>query len=121
MTEKKQIVKSVLQQMLEREGWKFITNLEVYTFNNDYVPHLQRQYGPQNVTVRDAYDIFGNRIKDIRAVYVKETAIDDQKDRETEMLDLTNQKLAEALGEDKKWEYLLRTILREAKQSKKGE
>ena len=79
-------VKSDLQQMLEAEGFEFLTNEDLYF---DFIPELgyQPRFSPKTVfeikaqylsregfssvlVTSDAYDIKGKPLRDMAAVYV---------------------------------------------------
>lgn len=78
-------VKSELQKKLESQGWRFLTNedpeAEHYDDEGFYLEYdstpeadLLMRYikkGFNKVKVTDAYDIHGNHIPIMRAVYVK--------------------------------------------------
>ncbi len=101
-----------MQTRLESEGWTWLTNHPT----DAYVQGLKRQFGAENVRLHEAYDVFGNRL-DTDAVYARENAIEQAKQRETEMLDLTYKPVNEA---DKN-SHIFRRILHQAMQEKKGD
>ena len=72
MTEK---VKSNLQKLLEELGWKFLTNIgkpNDLPANHEeamYLKSLRKKY--DSVSICEAFDIEGNPLDYMRAVYVR--------------------------------------------------
>lgn len=80
MTDEK--IKSDLQKKLESEGWRFMTNvaddINSHSLFEDieYTKNLKNQFGDDNVRASEpAFDSQGNRMRDMLAVYVKESAL----------------------------------------------
>jgi|SRR3989344_3000250 len=102
-----------LQTRLANEGWTFLTNYP----NNTYLADLNRNLGAENVCLQKAYDISGNHLPDTHAVYARKTAIEQTKEREKQMLELTYKPIDEA---DKK-SHIFRMIANQTIRAKKGD
>ena len=79
-------IKSKLQKSLEEKGWEFLTN-ESIKFAWDKKGNPQPRFSPRSdeeikldysqreafkeVKIEKAYDIYGNALPEMRAVYVK--------------------------------------------------